>query len=103
MWSVGGVHVCVVEYMWSVWYVQLCMRVHSVRVDVVTYVLCIGVWYMCRCGTCDRYVECVCTVHIWVELGVCGTCGCGHTSRTPVCHGLLCVPLCVNACPGQWV
>ena len=83
--------------------VYVCVFVHDVRVDVVIYVLCICVWCLCVIVVHVTDVKCGCTVHIWVELGMRDTCGCGHTNRTPVCCGLSCVPLCVDACTGQRV
>lgn len=61
---------------------------------------CVYTYSMCCCGTCDHYVECVCAVHIWVELCV----GVGtQTGLLFAMDSFLYVPLCVNACPGQRV
>lgn len=40
--------------------------------------------------------------YIWMDLVVCGTCSCGHTSKTCLLWTLF-VPLCINAHPGQRV
>lgn len=106
----GGVCVCVVWYMWSVEYVQLCICAHSVRVDVVS-MFCIYACGMCAIvvpvtGMSSVYAQCiygyswVCVVHVGVATQT------GLLSAMDSCVWLcVLMPALASGCdwPGWWL